>query len=115
MSDTMPSDEDQADSDETQEGATSGPGTDASSDDAPSDDAPSDDASDDGPDRPGDAQLEKVAGSDPPDPGKLDEVDEKIRHARTTAEEVVGTEEEPIYTDSGEEEPSDDQAITPPG
>ncbi len=63
-----------------------------------------------------DPELDKVAGSDPPDPKKLDELDEKIRQARSTAEDVVGTEESPIYTESGEEGPeADDQAITPPG
>ncbi len=51
-----------------------------------------------------------------PDPQRLDEVGERIGRARATAEETIGTaDEEPLYTESGEEEPSDDQTITPPG
>ncbi len=95
----------------------SGDGSDAAADDQGGDES----AESDEPDR----ELAKVAGDNPPDPKKLDEVDEKIRSARSTAEEAVpgvSDDDQPDYHESGDEkpadadeEPADDQAITPPG
>ncbi len=118
MTDTMPSGESKSDPDDE----ASDPGSDTR-EPAPEEasDASGSTAGASGGDHDGgepdqsDAELAKVAGSDPPDPRKLDQLDEQIRHARSTAEDVVGTEEQPIYTESGEEDSADDQAITPPG
>ncbi len=65
------------------------------------------------PDQPDDGP---VGAADGPDPGRLDELDEHIRQARATAEEAVGaSDEEPLYAESGADQPADDQTITPPG
>ena len=123
MNDTMPSGEDPSDPDQPEEEAQDDAGSgearsddDGSADDRDeggSEDAGSDGGADETADQ-GDRQLAKVAGSDPPDPKKLDEVDERIRHARSTAEEVVGgNEDQPDYPERGEEQPEDDRPITP--
>jgi len=142
MTDTMPSGESQSDPDDEsgtdtpeappeeelddEAGSTGGAGDDSSGDDSSGDDSSDDDSSDDDS---SDRELDKVAGSDPPDPKKLDELDEQIRHARSTADDMLGTDDEPDYHESGEEtpagdetdgddddeKPEDDQAITPPG
>jgi hypothetical protein len=77
----------------------------------PSDDAPSD------ADEPEDEAPAGDTGGGRPDPDRLDEVGQQIGQARATAEDVVGLREDqqPAYTESGEEEPADDQTITPPG
>ncbi len=141
MNDTMSSGEDGSDRDDEAEGSDSAtdraePEPEEELDDTASDGstdggdgsdaAPDDQAGEEAgePDEP-DRELAKVAGGNPPDPKKLDEVDEKIRSARSTAEEVVvgvRDDDQPDYHESGEEkpadadeEPADDQAITPPG
>ena len=133
MNDTMPSDEGSSDSEDGKEAkgpepqaeeevdypadSSAGVPGDTSDDDDETADQSGPDADGGGePDQAKDRELEKVAGDDPPDPEKLEELDEKIRCARSTAEDVVGTAENPIYHESGEQEPdADDQAITPPG
>ena len=130
MNDTMSSGEAGSDRDDEAEGSDSA--TDKAEPEA--EEGPDDRASDgstDGGDGSGDGsgepdrELAKVAGDNPPDPKKLGEVDEKIRSARSTAEEAVpgvSDDDQPDYHESGEEkpadadeEPADDQAITPPG